>query len=201
MKKKLQKIRNSKVFKIVSMVNNILLTFLVISMLSIVLVQRFSNNKFTLAGYSIYTVVTGSMIPEYNIGDMILAKKVDMREINVGDNVVYYGLVGEVSDKIITHKVISKEYRDNDYYFVTKGVNNALADSEITSSQIKGVVLYRFKLLSFCSHVINNSYGFYFIIFVPFVIFVFFEIIGISKDLKEEEGSVVDEEPKPIKKQ
>ena len=79
------------------------------------------------------------------------------------------------------------------------------------------------NILSIISHVVNNSYGFYFIIFVPFVVLLFFEIVDIKKEkmaLKEEKlkkkekiiektndkiektnEKTINEEPKVIKKE
>lgn len=185
MKEKWMKFKQNKIVKTVLLIFNILATLIVIGILSVVLVQKFSNNRASVGGYGLYTVLTGSMIPRYNVADMILTKKVEAANINKGDDVVYEGASGDVNGRIVTHEIIRKEYRDGKYYFVTKGIANSLEDPEISEDQILGVVQRRLPVLSFCSHIINNPYGFYFIIFVPFVIYVFFEVIDISKEVKK----------------
>ena len=154
-------------------------------MLSVVVVQRFSNNRFNLGGYGVYTVATGSMIPEYNVKDLILTYQKDAKDINVDDDVVYLGNKESVAGKIITHRVIKKTEKDGKYYFYTKGIANGLTDPEIDETQILGVVKCKLHILSFCSHIINNSFGLLFLIVIPFIVFVFFEGKGIIDEVKK----------------
>ena len=48
-----------------------------------------------------------------------------------------------------------------------------------------GKVIYKSIILSFISKIVNNSYGFYFVIFIPFAILVAMEIIDIIEDKKD----------------
>lgn len=189
MKGKISKLKKSRTFNIIEKVFSIIITIFIIGMLSVVLVQRLSGNKFNLGGYGVYTVATGSMVPVYDVKDLILTHKLDARNINIGDDIVYLGNKESVAGKIITHRVINKKEINGKYYFTTKGINNGLSDPEIDETQIMGVVKTKLHLLSFCSHLINNSYGFMFVIFIPFVIFVFFEARNIYNEIKEEKKS------------
>ena len=186
MKNLITKWKNNRTLKIIWKIVSIFLTLLIFGMLSVVLVQRFSNNRFNLGGYGIYTVATGSMVPEYKVKDLILTKKIDAKEIQVGDDVIYLGNKESVSGKMVTHRVISKSFHDGKYYFYTKGIANSLTDPEIDETQILGVVKTKLHLLSFCSHIINNSYGFMVVIFVPFAIFAFVEGKSIVDELAAE---------------
>ena len=144
-----------------------------------------------------YTVVSESMKPKYEIYDMLIAKKVDPSTIKVGDDVVYKGEKSTLKDKIVTHQVIKKDYKNGKYIFQTKGINNDIADPEIEDRQILAVVVSKSNILSMISHIVNNSCGFYFIIFVPFVVLLFFEIVDIKKEkmaLKEQKNKNKKEE-------
>ena len=56
-----------------------------------------------LLGYQVFTVISGSMEPEYNVGDLIYVKKVDVNTIEVGDDITF--LLNE--DLVVaTHRVI-----------------------------------------------------------------------------------------------
>lgn len=134
-----------------------------------------------------FTVLTGSMRPLYKEGDMILAKESNSTDIDVGDNVVYLANQGIMKGNVITHQVIKKETRSGRTYFVTQGLANEIADEEISEDQVYGKVIYKFVILSALGKIINNNYGFFFLIFIPFVLIVFFEFIAIRKDLKENE--------------
>lgn len=185
----IEKLKNNKFLKGASLVLKGITSIIIIFVICIIFIQRISNNKVTLGGISMYTVVSESMKPKYKIYDMLIAKKVDPSTIKVGDDVVYMGEKSTLKDKIVTHQVIKKDYKNGKYIFQTKGINNDIADPEIEDRQILAVVVSKSNILSMISHVVNNSYGFYFIIFVPFVILLFFEIVDIKKEkmaLKEE---------------
>ena len=186
MKEKILKLKKNRVFHIIEKIFSIMITIFIIAMLSVVLVQRISGNKLNLWGYGVYTVATGSMIPKYEVKDLILTKKIDPSKLKIGDDIVYLGEKESARGKIITHQIINKREENGKYYFYTKGIANELTDPEINESQILGVVVRKLSLLSFCSHIINNSYGFMFLIFIPFVIFVFFEVRSIYGEMKSE---------------
>ena len=212
----IEKLKDNKFLKGASLVLKGITSIVIIFVICIIFIQRVSNNKVTLGGISMYTVVSESMKPKYEIYDMIIAKKVDSSTIKVGDDVVYKGEKSTLKDKIVTHQVIKKDYKNGKYIFQTKGINNDIADPEIEDRQILAIVISKSNILSIISHVVNNSYGFYFIIFVPFVVLLFFEIVDIKKEkmaLKEEKlkkkekiiektnEKTINEEPKVIKKE
>ena len=161
-----------------------ILTFLIILIVSVIVIQRVSNNKFTLGGYSIFTVVTQSMIPKYQVGDMLLAKVVDTSTLKVGDDVVYMGQVGTFNGKIVTHQIVNIE-EGSPRKFHTKGINNMIEDPVVQEGQILGRVVFKLSLLSFISKIISNQYGFFFIIFVPIVVLVFGIIMDTVDDKKK----------------
>lgn len=161
-----------------------ILTFLIILIVSVIVIQRVSNNKLTLGGYSIFTVVTQSMIPKYQVGDMLLARVVDTSTLKVGDDVVYMGQVGTFNGKIVTHQIVNIE-EGSPRKFHTKGINNMIEDPVVQEGQILGRVVFKLSLLSFISKIISNQYGFFFIIFVPIVVLVFGIIMDTVDDKKK----------------
>jgi len=180
----LKKIRNNKVYRISSTIIKALFSFTVILIVLVIFIQRVSNNKATLGGYSVFTIISSSMTPEYNVGDMVIAKSKKADDINIGDDVVYLGNQGDFAEKIVTHRVIGKTNVDGKYIFETKGIANELSDPKIDESQIKGVVIFKGVIISFISKLVNNMYGFYFLLFVPLSILIFFEILDISEERK-----------------
>ena len=175
MKDFITKLNNNKVFKIFKKIFSAILTILLVLIFFVVLVQKITDNQINLGGYGIYTVVTGSMEPDYQVKDLILASKKDPKTIEVGEDVVYKGKEGSLNGKIIIHRVIDKYDSEGKAKFVTKGISNGISDPEIDESQILGVVKHKMPILSFCSHTINNIYGLILLIVVPLVIFIFME--------------------------
>lgn len=172
-----------KILKGIFKVFKILLTLLIILIVSIILLQRVFNNKVSIGGYRIFTIITESMVPAYNVFDVIIAKSVDAENIKVGDDVVYLGNEGSFADKIITHRVIEIEKENNTYNFTTQGIANTGIDPVINESQIYGVVAKKSTILSFISKLVNNSFGFYFLILIPLAILIVSEIVDrVKKD-------------------
>lgn len=185
MKERIKKIKDSKVLKVLFMLVKAIVTLLIILIVSIIFVQRISNNKVTLGGYSVFTIITESMVPKYEVGDMLLAKKISFDEIKVGDDLVYIGKEGTFSDKIVTHQVIDIEVEDDEFIFHTKGLANNIEDPLVGEEQVYGVVVAKLNILSLLSKLVNNIYGFYFLVFIPFVVMIFFEVIDIIHDKEQ----------------
>lgn len=185
----LKKIKNNKVFKISSTIIKAFFSLAIILIVLVIFIQRVSNNNATLGGYSIFTIISASMAPEYNIGDMVIAKTKKVEDINIGDDVVYLGKEADFKDKIVTHRVIGKSTVDGKYVFETKGIANELPDPKIGEDQIKGVVVFKGVIISAIGKVVNNTYGFYFLLFVPLSILIFLEILDISEERKKMKGN------------
>ena len=174
-----------KILNVIVKTIKAIVTLFIVFVVSTIFIQRISDNKINLGGISIYTIITQSMEPKYNVGDMVFSKKVDTSTLKVGDDVVYMGKEGDFSGKIVTHQIIKIEVINNVKYYHTKGINNNVEDPRITSDQIMGKVFMKGRILSLISKIINNEYGFYFVIFVPFVLLVSMEIIDIVEEKKQ----------------
>ena len=168
----MKNILNNKILRGIGKTIYILLYIIIVLVLLVVAIQRFSNNNLTIAGFRIFNVATGSMIPVYNVGDILVSKEISPEEIEIGDDIVYKGEAQDLNGKIVTHRVISKREENGKYYFITKGVANELEDPEISEDQVYGKIVYKTLLLSFISKIINNIYAFYFLIFVPIAVII-----------------------------
>ena len=184
----IEKINNNKALKIIAMLFKTIISFFIIVVISIIFIQRISNNKISLGGYSLFTIASESMVPKYEVFDMIVAKKVNTNDINVGDDVVYLGNKSDFAGKIVTHEVIKIDKIDGNVYFHTKGLANDVEDPLVSADQIMGRVSFKSHVLSFISGIVNNIYGFYFVIFVPFAILLVMEIIDIVYERREKKS-------------
>lgn len=182
----MKNILNNKFIKFIFGLIKALIWIAVILIVLIIFVQRIFNNKISIGSYRMFVVVTGSMLPEYKINDVIISKEIDPSKIEIGNDVVYKGKKDSYKDKIIVHRVIKRKKIGNKYTFITKGIANPAEDPLITEDQVYGVVTYRPKILSTLSHILNNSYGLYFLIFVPTALLLFFEILDKIKEKEEE---------------
>lgn len=199
----LKKLRDNKALKLIGNILYTVLVLLVVLILIIVVLQRTSNNNLSIGGFRIFNIVTGSMIPKYEVGDVLLSKTITPSKIKKGDDIIYMGKEGTFAGKIVTHQVIDIEEENGIYKFHTKGLANDEEDPIVSQEQVIGKVIYKVQTLSYISKIINNLYSLYFIIFIPIGIIIFVEIRRIVIDIiesKEEKKKKGKNENKEIKR-
>ncbi len=168
-----------KLVKIFGLIFKIFLFVILIAFILSVFLQRFSNNEFSFFNYRIFSVLTGSMIPKYNVGDILISKEIDPEDIEVGDSVSYLGKEGDFNGKVVTHDVI--EIINNDdgtISFVTKGVANEEIDPIINEDQVYGVVSRKSVILSTVYGIVSTPTGMYLFIILPILGIVGYEIVS-----------------------
>lgn len=190
MLEKIKKIKENKVLKFIWNLLYTLMFILVVLMLVVVVMQRATNNNITIGGIRMFSVATGSMVPVYEVGDILIAKEISPEDIKVADDIIYQGKEGSFSGKIVTHRVISIEKQeDNNYKIITQGVANSAQDPEIDQTQVYGKVIYKVHSLSFLQKMMKNIYVFYFVIFAAIVMLAYRNIKNTlnSDDENDEE--------------
>ena len=191
----LNKIRNNKALKIIGNILYYILVVFIVLILLVVILQRVTKNNASIGGIRIFNIVTESMVPEYKVGDILISKSTSLDKIKVGDDIVYLGNKYTFTGKVVTHRVIYIEKNeDGTYLFHTKGIANTAEDPVVSGSQVYGVIIYKTVILSFISKIINNLYGFYFLIFTPLTILIVVKIIKIYQERKYDEESEDEEE-------
>lgn len=174
-----------KVIKIIWNIIVKIVAVIIVLISLIIVVQKVTNNKESFFGYRIFRVQTGSMIPKYQIGDVILVKEKDANNIKVGDDVTYLGEAASVKGLLITHRVIDIEEKDGKRIFHTKGIANNLEDPAITGNQINGVVQTKLYVLTLICNLLVNKYIFYFCGIVPLSIYAGFRIFKGRHDAEK----------------
>ena len=168
-----EKIKENKTLKLIWNIVYTLLFLIVVLILLVVVLQRVTNNTITIGGIRIFSVVTGSMKPVYEVGDGLIAKEISPEEIKVGDDFVYQGKKGTFNNKVITHRVISIEKQDDgNYKIITKGTANEEQDPDINQTQVYGKVICNVKILGLIGKLVRNVYTFYFILLIPVAVLI-----------------------------
>ena len=95
--------------------------------------------------YPVDVVVSGSMRPTLEVGDIVVVKAVDPSEIRVGDVIVFHDPID--GEKLIVHRVVDVVHSGGKYYFDTKGDANFLKDSQrwgklVSQDLVEGKVVF-----------------------------------------------------------
>ena len=140
-----------------------------------------------LLGFKCYTVISGSMKPEYNVGDLLYVKDVDLNTIKVGDPITF--ILNE--DLVVaTHRVVRIDAENQRFY--TKGDANEIEDSEpVHFNNVIGVPQFSIPKLGYVSDFVQNPPGMYITIGVGIIlILVVFVPDMIGKKKKEDDPEV-----------
>lgn len=186
-----------KIFRIVFKVIYQIIVIICLILAAVIIMQKVTDSNRSIAGYRIFRVITGSMEPEYDVGEVVISKEVPAKDIKVGDDIVYSGRYGEYSGKIIMHSVIAIDKDENgNYNFHAKGLHSSsVEDPQIKESQIYGVVKYKSKILTVLYKLATNIYT-VFVIILVLVLNVFIAFTGNRKDKvqKLSESTYIDED-------
>ena len=156
-----------------------------------------------LLGLQVYTVLSGSMEPQYHVGSIIYVKEVEPSELKVGDAISF--LISE--NTVATHRIIEILPDDDDpnvIRFRTKGDNNDIEDTNpVHSNNVLGKVVGTIPLLGYVSDFVQNPPGTYITLGAVFVLIlaVFLpDIFGNARALKvEQEQEKAESQPEEAK--
>lgn len=99
---------------------------IIIYNISLIIISLIKPNETpSFLGIKTYVIISGSMAPNLNIGDVVLIKKCKEEELKVEDIISF-----REGQSIITHRIIDVVETENGKTYVTKGDNNNVQDSD-----------------------------------------------------------------------
>lgn len=180
MKPREEKEKNTMKRALIWVCNIIILVLAVLVGLYLISVFEVKNNTGqvpSVFGFSNMNVLTGSMRPVLEPGDMIIVKAVVPEEVRVGDIATYR----IDRSKFVTHRVIEVFSSNGEKYFRTKGDANNVADDNLVSrDQLVGKMALRIPYGGYVANFLKTPYGFTLLIIIPSAILIGSEIKSIS---------------------
>ena len=181
--------------KLVSFLSAIIF-IICLALLAVVIVTPKGENGakvVNIAGYSIMSVLTGSMEPEYHVGDIVIVKKTDTDELKNKDVITFYSKDPDMEGQIVTHRITDITEENGQRLFETKGDNNEIADLEKVEEddvigKVEGRIPYVGKVTTFMQ---TNRTAFFLIVILPMLVIMAMEvkdIIVIARSGDEDES-------------
>ena len=136
----LKKEKRKKILKLFFLPIFIGIIFFVIDVFFQKFIQKEDNIDFF--GIKPFIIMTGSMEPSLNIGDMIISKHISQNEIQIGDIITF---CLEDGKETVTHRIIDITEQDGITFYQTKGDNNNSPDPELVKFE-NIVGKYDFKI-------------------------------------------------------
>ena len=114
-----------------------------------------------LFGFQVFSVLSGSMEPEYHVGSLIYVKEVDYHELKSGDVITF--MLSE--DLVATHRIVDV-YPDQDdptvLRYQTKGDANEAPDGTLVHYRnVIGKPVFTVPYLGYVANYIQNPPGTY----------------------------------------
>lgn len=115
-----------------------------------------------LLGFRTFTVMSGSMEPEYPVGALIYVRPVNYESLKVGDVISY---VANDEKTVVTHRIVDVEADKDDssvWRFRTKGDANTVADSKLVHyKNVLGTPIIIIPLIGYFVNSIQQPPGIY----------------------------------------
>ncbi len=91
------------------------------------------------------SIATPSMEKELYVGDVAIIKKCNPNDVKVGDIIEY-----QMKGYTVIHRIVQKNQRNGEFYFITKGDNNKDPDAfEVTEDQLIGKVIFKIRYIGY----------------------------------------------------
>ena len=140
------------------------------------LATRDQMNVASFAGFTPMIVESDSMAPTFSEGDLIIIKKCDPATLEEGDIITFHTII-ENEYALNTHRIDSIQEENGMRSYVTKGDNNAIADTHvIADGDIVGQYVVKVAGLGKVLGFLSGKIGFLVIIVVPLLLFFIYQI-------------------------
>ncbi|MEK4218223.1 MULTISPECIES: signal peptidase I SipW [Bacillus] len=173
-----------KALKLISNILYVIIFTLIIVLTLVVISTRSSGGEPAVFGYTLKSVLSGSMDPEFKTGSLILVKEItDVKELQKGDVITFM----QDADTAVTHRIIDMKKQGDHLLFQTKGDNNTAADSAPVSDENVRAQYTGFQLpyAGYMLHFASQPIGTAILLIVPGVMLLIYSFVTISSAIRE----------------
>ena len=154
---------------------------------------RAAKGDYSAPTFNAYVVLTGSMLPEIHVNDVVITKKTPAKELEVGDVITFASADSRFMGTIITHRIIKKNQdKEGNITFQTQGDNNNVADNALVpEANIFGRVILRIPKLGYLQEFLATDGGWIIVILIPCMAVISYDIVKIAKGVKNKKNKNV----------
>lgn len=147
---------------------------------------RAAKGDYTAPVFNAYVVLSGSMLPEIAVKDIVVTKKVPAEKLEVGDVITFIAPDSRFGGISITHRIIEKMYDESigSYTYRTQGDNNNIADAALVpNANVLGRVILKLPKLGYIQDLLASKGGLIFVVLIPSLIILSYDIFKILKKI------------------
>ena len=145
---------------------------------------RAAKGDYSAPMFNAYVVLSGSMVPNIMIKDVVVTKKIPEEELEVGDIITFISPDQRFGGISVTHRIIDKIYDEEAgvYKYRTQGDANNVADSvPVTNANILGKVILKIPKLGYIQDILSSKGGLIILVLLPCLVILSYDIMKILK--------------------
>ena len=147
-----------------------------------------SRGDMTTPKFNAYVVLTGSMVPEIMVNDVVVTKKVEAPKLKIGDIITFISSDKRFSGYIITHRIMQVfvDSTSGEYSYETKGDSNNTVDfTHAKDSNVIGKVILKIPKLGYLQQFLATKGGWIIVILVPCLAILSYDILKLIKAISK----------------
>jgi signal peptidase len=137
-------------------------------------------------GYFPMVVLSESMIPKIQAGDLVLYEKKSPNQVDVGDIIVFYDPADTNHLSLVTHRIMEVEDENGSLTYITKGDANNVEDQyPVPESEMIGIYKARIPKLGNAILFLQTTKGMLICIVIPLCLLFALDSFGRGRTPKE----------------
>lgn len=147
---------------------------------------RAAKGDFSPSKFNAYVVLTGSMLPEITPNDVVVTKKVEGKDLIVGDIITFIPSDSRISNILVTHRILNKYYdaTTQKYTYQTKGDNNNTPDFTLAEDQnVIGKVIFKIPKIGYIQALLATRGGLIIVILIPALVILSYDIMRLGRNI------------------
>lgn len=169
---------------LINFLSIVMILFSVVVLLNVVMMK--SGEIPNVAGYSMLRVLTGSMEPEIPTDSIIVVRRTDPEEVQVGDVISFYSSDPSLGGAVNTHRVLEIKEENGLLVYTTKGDANHITDNYPPNEKdLIGVVIFSSGLLGVFIRLLSNPVIFLPLVLLPLLILIIMNLVRAVRSTRE----------------
>jgi len=147
---------------------------------------RASKGDYSAPVFNAYVVMSGSMMPDIKIKDIVVTKKVPENELEINDIITFITPDTRFGGISVTHRIVDKYYDESigAYSYRTKGDANNVADSVLVpNNNVLGKVILKVPKLGYIQDILSSKGGLIILVLIPCLAILSYDIMKIFKKI------------------
>lgn len=139
-------------------------------------------------GYKPFIVLSGSMSPAINVGDLVVTKETDTSSLAVGDIIAF-----REGESVITHRIVGITETDGELQYTMKGDANNVDDAKpVTEKMIEGAYTLGIPKMGNVALFMQTPIGMLICIGIPVLLLISYDIIRRRRFDREKQKATME---------